>query len=82
MTEIEYRLKCLKRHQGKFDGKRIVLYGIADNASAIIHKFPEQNIIALLDQQQTEEREYNQFQTDYNAVLFEVESGNYIVATG
>ena len=30
--------------------------------------------------QQTEEREYNQFQTDYNAVLFEVESGNYIEA--
>lgn len=50
MTEIEYRLKCLKRHKGKFDRKRIALYGIADNARAIIHKFPEQNIIALLDQ--------------------------------
>ena len=58
MTEIEYRLKCLKRHQGKFDGKRIVLYGLADNASAIIHKFPEQNIIALLDQQHTGEYIY------------------------
>ena len=50
MTEIEYRLKCLKQHKGKFDRKRIALYGVADNASAIIDKFPEQNIIALLDQ--------------------------------
>lgn len=55
MTEIEYRLKCLMQHKERFDGKRIALYGVADNASAIIHKFPEQNIIALLDQQHTGE---------------------------
>ncbi len=49
MTEIEFRLECLKKSIKKFDKKRIVLYGIADNAKAILKEFPEQNIIALLD---------------------------------
>ena len=50
MREIEFRLNCLKRSIKKFDGKRIALYGIAANAKAILRDFPEQNIIALLDE--------------------------------
>lgn len=55
MTEAEFRLKCLKQNLAKFEGKRIALYGTADNANAIIHMFPEQNIIGLLDQRHTGE---------------------------
>lgn len=55
MTGMEFRLKCLTQNLEKFDGKRIALYGTADNAKAIIHNFPEQNIIALLDKQHTGE---------------------------
>lgn len=53
MTEIEFRLECLKKSINKFDKKRIVLYGIADNAKAILREFEEQNIIALLDSKHT-----------------------------
>ncbi|MCI8938511.1 MAG: glycosyltransferase [Dorea sp.] len=53
MTETKYRLKSLQNHKGSFDGKRIALYGSGDNAKAILQDFPEQNIVALLDQQHT-----------------------------
>lgn len=55
MREVEVRLKFLKQSLEKFNGKRIALYGTADNANAILRNFPEQNVMALIDQQHTGE---------------------------
>lgn len=50
MTEINYRLECLRKTIDKYSEKRIALYGIGANAKAILENFPEQNIVALLDE--------------------------------
>lgn len=53
MIEIDFRINSLKKNKEKYDGKKIALYGIKDNAKRILEAFSDQNIVALLDEKST-----------------------------
>jgi len=50
MREIDFRIASLNENIEKFDGKRIALYGIKNNAKRILEKFADQNIVVLIDE--------------------------------
>ena len=49
MKEIDFRIESLKKNKEKYDGKRIALYGVKDNAKRILEELTDQNIVALID---------------------------------
>jgi len=69
MKEIEFRIEALKRNIEKFNGKRIALYGIKDNAKSILEEFPEQNIIALIDEKKVGKYAYGKLVIELEDVL-------------